>query len=232
MESLLGEGLGTSMKKRDGTELLEIKPVSLKRKAILDSEKVRYKVYLSAHEYVVVIAPNALMALKLSGIENPVRILRDVPMSKTSIEEKRVVAHNERATAFLRPDMPLPPSKGFIASMDELSDNKKAVFEPVSIGKSLRDSPIIPSSLTAQSLLSSIIDGPQDSTPYLIESDASFYHKRAAQSPRINDDLVPLTDETKPEITQGDEPVEQIEVKPEESLSNDDIDSLLNAPRA
>lgn len=221
------------MKKRDGTELLEIKPVSLKRKGILDSEKVRYKVYLSAHEYVVVIAPNALMALKLSGIENPVRILRDVPMSKSSIEEKRVIAHNERATAFLRPDMPLPASKGFIASMDELSRNEKAVFEPVSIGKSLRDGPIIPSSLSAQSLLSSIIDGPQDSTPYPIESDASFYHKRAAQSPKVSEDLAPIIAETEQEIKQNDEATAHIiEVKPEESLSNDDIDSLLNAPRA
>lgn len=220
------------MKKRDGTELLEIKPVSLKRKAILDSDKVRYKVYISAHEYVVVIAPNALMALKLSGIENPVRVLRDVPMSKPSVEEKRVVVHNERATAFLRPDMPLPQAKGFIAQMGDSAPNEKAAFEPISLGKSLGDGPRVPSSISAQSLLSSISDLPQESTTYPIESDASFYHKRTMSSANARDDSAQSDVDTKSEIEQTIEPIKNNEIAQEAPLSNDDIDSLLNAPRA
>lgn len=239
------------MKKRFGNELLEIKPVALKRKAILEGDKVRYKIFLSAKEYVVVIAENALMALKISGISEPVRLLRDIPMSKSSIEEKKLVTHNVHATAFLRPDMPPPENKNMTAPDELLKTEEKIGFEPLAFGKSLENNRKISSSIPVATLLAELNENSISQTP----ANRQNSHTQTAM-PHISDEILPISlamsemqspldTQAEPHfhnvdnnedilatienvVTEAAEPSKETE----NILSTDDIEDLLNEPRA
>jgi hypothetical protein len=56
-----------------------IESIAIRRAVIADSDKVRYRVYSSPTEFIAVIAESALMAVKVSGISKPHKIVRDLP---------------------------------------------------------------------------------------------------------------------------------------------------------
>lgn len=95
----------------DVLEREEMKPVALKRKAIADGDKVRYRVYRSPDDFVAVIAENALMAMKLTKINNPHRIIRDLPFANVAVEKEALVTHHMQPTVFIRPDLPVDDFK-------------------------------------------------------------------------------------------------------------------------
>ena len=51
----------------------------MRRTGVVDSDKVRYRVYSTPSEFVAVIAESALMAVRASGIKVPYKIVRDIP---------------------------------------------------------------------------------------------------------------------------------------------------------
>lgn len=71
-----------------------IEPISLRRATLADSEKVRYRVYSSPTESIVVIAESALMAMKVSNIEKPYKIVRDLAAVGATIEAQKMAAKN------------------------------------------------------------------------------------------------------------------------------------------
>jgi hypothetical protein len=95
----------------DVLEREEMKSVALKRKAVANGDKVRYRVYRAPDDYVAVIAENALMAMKLTKISNPHRIIRDLPLAGVSVEKELLVTHHMQPTVFIRPDMPMVEAK-------------------------------------------------------------------------------------------------------------------------
>ncbi|MFM9890433.1 MAG: hypothetical protein ACKVOE_07345 [Rickettsiales bacterium] len=69
-----------------------IETVTMRRAKIADADKIRYRVYTTATEFVAVIAESALMAVKVSGIAAPYKIMRDFPTEGIAIEAKRMAA--------------------------------------------------------------------------------------------------------------------------------------------
>lgn len=76
-----------------------IEAIAVRRASVADGDKVRYRVYRSAQDYVVVIAENALMAVKVSGINAPLRIVRDIAEQST-LPAGRIVAEEAPSVAF------------------------------------------------------------------------------------------------------------------------------------
>jgi hypothetical protein len=68
----------------------EIQPISVRHTHIIDNDKVRYRVYRSPTEYIAVIAENALMAMKLSGVNEPYKVMRDLHHDGVSIEASKL----------------------------------------------------------------------------------------------------------------------------------------------
>ena len=70
--------------------LREMQPLDVRRAVVADADQVRYRVYSSPIEFVAVIAENALMAVKVSGIKAPYKIMRDFPTDGVAIAAKRM----------------------------------------------------------------------------------------------------------------------------------------------
>ena len=69
-----------------------LEALAVRRAAMTDADKVRYRVYRTQHEYIAVIAESALMAVKVSGIAEPLRIVRDLPTEGVAIHAERMVS--------------------------------------------------------------------------------------------------------------------------------------------
>lgn len=67
-----------------------IEAIAVKRAAIADSDKVRYRVYTGPDDYIAVIAESALMAVKVAGIAEPYRIIRDLPSEGISLKAEKL----------------------------------------------------------------------------------------------------------------------------------------------
>lgn len=67
-----------------------IEALALKRARITDRDKVRYRVYRAPNDFVAVIAESALMAMKVAGVDNPFRIVRDLPNEQAALQAERV----------------------------------------------------------------------------------------------------------------------------------------------
>lgn len=70
--------------------------ITIRRANLVDADKVRYRVYTSPTEFVAVIAESALMAVKVSGISTPHKIMRDLPTDGIAIEAKKMMAQEEK----------------------------------------------------------------------------------------------------------------------------------------
>lgn len=69
-----------------------IEALAVRRATMADADKVRYRVYTSKTEYIAVIAESALMALRVAGVNEPYRIVRDLPTQGVAIAAERMVA--------------------------------------------------------------------------------------------------------------------------------------------
>lgn len=65
-------------------------PLDIRRTRIIDVDRVRYRVYRTPNEFVAVIAENALMAMKLSGIIEPYKVVRDLVKSTQTIDNSKL----------------------------------------------------------------------------------------------------------------------------------------------
>ena len=70
----------------------ELEAISVRRAKVADADKVRYRVYTSHSEFIAVIAESALMAVKVSGVKTPYKIMRDLPTDGVAIEAKKMAA--------------------------------------------------------------------------------------------------------------------------------------------
>lgn len=68
----------------------QLDTLSVRRAEVANGKQVRYRVYQSPSEYIAVIAESALLAMRLSGVQNPYKIVRDIPTSGAAIEKGQV----------------------------------------------------------------------------------------------------------------------------------------------
>lgn len=80
----------------------EIQPISVRHTHIIDNDKVRYRVYRSPTEYIAVIAENALMAMKLSGVNEPYKVMRDLHHDGVAIEASKLRDNEETPQIHIR----------------------------------------------------------------------------------------------------------------------------------
>jgi hypothetical protein len=71
--------------------------LTIRRAVVADTDKVRYRVYSSPTEFIAVIAESALMAVKVSGIGKPHKIVRDLPTEGIAIEARKMAAQSASA---------------------------------------------------------------------------------------------------------------------------------------
>lgn len=86
-----------------GKPPIELQSLALRRATIADSDKVRYRVYTSATEFVAVIAENALLAVKVSGISNPYKIMRDLPTDGIAIAASKMAKMEDTLERVIMP---------------------------------------------------------------------------------------------------------------------------------
>lgn len=112
----------------------EMQSFHIRKTSVAEGDKVRYRVYRSPSDFVAVIAENALMAVKVSGVTNPYKIMRDLPTSGISIDEDRI-APKERSTETV--SFPLIKPEAPVTRIDDLPErqenSEQALFVPIGI---------------------------------------------------------------------------------------------------
>ncbi len=198
-----------------------LKPVALKRKSVSHSDKVRYRVYVNSREYIAVIAENALMAMKISGVKVPHRILRDLPMSQNSVSGDRLMPHHLQPTVFLRPDSISTKNKPFepIAVRAEQEDK---IFKPL-LFTSLHDhKKVHASTIDASVILATMSGDVEGNQSLVVQRDVDRQYNKKPTASTVEAVQVVENVEDIPESTA----VEQA------GLTQEEIERLLNEPRA
>lgn len=67
-----------------------LEAIAVRRATLTDAGKVRYRVYRSEHDFIAVIAESALMAVKVAGVADPYRIVRDLPTEGIALQAERI----------------------------------------------------------------------------------------------------------------------------------------------
>lgn len=67
-----------------------IEAITVRRAVIADADKVRYRVYRGPDDFIAVIAESALMAMKVAGVSEPFRIVRDLPSEQVALQADRL----------------------------------------------------------------------------------------------------------------------------------------------
>ncbi len=93
--------------------------LGLKRATFEGNDKVRYRVYREEGDFVAVIAESALMAMKVSGIMNPHRIVRDLPNEHVTIEAQRLSKTADNAPVMMALQQKNPERTRLNAEMNE-----------------------------------------------------------------------------------------------------------------
>ena len=112
----------------------ELEAISVRRAKLADAGKVRYRVYSNPTEFIAVIADSALMAVKVSGVAKPYKIMRDLPTDSVAIEAQRMAAReasNEQVT-FAVAQQPRNPS-ALVADLPEQEEIPAPDFVPMDI---------------------------------------------------------------------------------------------------
>ncbi len=190
-----------------------IKPLELQRKSAAQGDKVRYRVYMSPEECVAVIADSALLAMKLSGIHSPYRIVRDLPLAKHAVEKDELVTHEQQATVLMRPDAPQSKILVFEAATSGKPITEKK-FEPLDFAKKLEKPPIVQKTIGLSESLESLAEVPATQAA-------------AASIPEgVSADISALSEESSPVPAAAD--TVEAAASSEEALDPDEINRLLN----
>lgn len=190
------------------TGILALKPVALKRKAVAHSDKVRYRVYVDPQEFIAVIAENALMAMKISGVKSPHRIVRDLPLTQTTVEGEQLTPHHLQPTMLLRPDVDTAAATSF-QPIAINPDTELRPFLELGLSELHTDKQLMASTIDVSVLLSAL---PGDMIPL-----------EGMEPPSA-----PLAEQ----VSLAPEPDVPQEKALEPSLSQEEVERLLNEPRA
>lgn len=199
------------------TGILALKPVALKRKAVANGDKVRYRVYVAPQEFIAVIAENALMAMKLSGVTAPIRIVRDLPLAQTSVDGDRLTTHHLQPTVFIKPES--SPAAHAFQPMAIEHDKEGAGFVAMGIEGLFGQQRAYNSTIDVSVMLRALPEHDMPIDAPIIERDRPVAkHKQPVEPEPVIQSSPELVAEPLP---------------PEESgLSQEEIERLLNEPRA
>lgn len=106
--------------------------LAVRRATMADADKVRYRVYTSPTEFIAVIAESALMALRVSGVAAPHRIVRDLPTQGVSIAAERIETGDSGLRVNLATEK-APKDKHVVANLPK-PEPQNANFLPLKLG--------------------------------------------------------------------------------------------------
>lgn len=133
--------------------------ISLRRAKLVDADKVRYRVYNSPTEFIAVIAENALMAVKVSGIAKPHKIVRDLPSAGVAIEAQKMAVIEDLTERVTLSSQLLTELPGVLQT--EMSDAiviaKEALFKPISLSE-LQQKGLARARILSPEMLNAIIE--------------------------------------------------------------------------
>jgi hypothetical protein len=101
-----------------------LEALMVKRAEVTNGHQVRYKVYQSPTEFIAVIAESALLAIRISGVKNPYKIVRDLPTAGASVEKGALTVPESIEKVPL--PFTKPEHKPLQAVMDEQEDPANA----------------------------------------------------------------------------------------------------------
>ena len=135
-----------------------IESIALRRATIADTDKVRYRVYSGPTEFIAVIAESALMAVKVSGVRKPHKIVRDMPTEGIAVEAKKMAAMDAGAARVPLPVAQIAKPQQLVADLsDHVDIPKESLFRPMNLGD-LRRSGIGRARILPPEMLSEIIE--------------------------------------------------------------------------
>lgn len=112
-----------------------LSPISIRQAKVTDGDKVRYRVYRTATDFVAVIAENALMAMKVADIKEPYRIVRDLPTHDQAIPADRLIREEagleQKVTLSITPK--LTETKRPTVDLIQKTDTPQSMFKAMQV---------------------------------------------------------------------------------------------------
>lgn len=113
-----------------------IEAIAVRRAKLADADKVRYRVYSSPEEFIAVIAESALMAVKVSGVTAPYKIMRDLPTEGIAIEAKKMAQREDVPERVKLATTHLPSSNAARRTeMPEVAAASASLFVPMGVAE-------------------------------------------------------------------------------------------------
>lgn len=72
------------------TNMHQMESVALRRAHLTGVKQVRYRVYQSPTEFIAVIAESALLAIRIAGVAEPYKVVRDLPSVAIALEKGQI----------------------------------------------------------------------------------------------------------------------------------------------
>ncbi len=131
--------------------------LTIKRIPVKNANTVRYRVYTSEDEFVAVIAENALMAMKLTGIAEPHKVVRDLISEEGSVPEAALdIERTEMLDLSTTPKLKTkekPDLRNFAAA-------NTIGFTPLSMGELRKESDFVESVIASPKLIRVMEEAP------------------------------------------------------------------------
>jgi len=178
--------------------------LTIKRIPVKNADTVRYRVYTSADEFVAVIAENALMAMKLTGITEPHKVVRDLISEEMLLPEE---ALDKERTEMLALTTAKVETKHEKPDLSQFTNPHLAGFTALSMGE-LRKAETLVEGVIASPKLLNVID---DSVPSAVKEEPVMHAEPIAVA--------------EPVIAQYDEEISPLDVAQQALASKADLTS-------
>ncbi len=208
----------------------DLEAISVRRANVADAGTVRYRVYSTPNEFVVVIADSALMAVKVSGVAKPYKIMRDLLTDGVAVE-----AHKMGAYAQNDPMIPFTIAQAekqeMIAELPEKGPSAEEVFVPLGITE-LRNKSGTKVRILSPEMVNEIIEAhakkqQEEAQEPVAEKAPEPLPPEPPSEPTTQEKMAQLAQEVLPSIEDLDP---EHHPKPEErrELSKEEVERLLN----
>ncbi len=224
-------------------------PLAVRRATLVDAGKVRYRVYRTPSECVVVIAESALMAVRAAGVAQPYKIIRDLPTEGPSIPAARMEAVPEQYEKVPFATTAQTPGERIIAELSPQPSQAASMadFKPMALNELKRHEPAPPRILPPELLHEIIKDHVKATLPAReaerayaehVEAEAEQTAQSAAAEaraklesmqppppppPPTRESILSMAEELIPEGTNRPKPPKEDVI-----LSQDEVEKLLN----
>ncbi len=157
-----------------------IEAIALRRATLVDPDKVRYRVYSTPTEFIAVIAESALMAVKVSGIAKPHRIVRDLPTAGASVTAQNISPPNHEAARVPLPTQ-MTEKKAIHVAPHEVAKkaNPDEQFQPLDM-RDLQKKSSVRARILSPQMLTDIIEQHVQHAPPLASGEAAARHDTVA----------------------------------------------------